>query len=260
MHAVKSGTERIVVLSSDTDVFVLLMHYWQLLHSSGLLELWLRAGVGDTTRYIPVHTIASRVGKDLCCVLPAVHTLTGCDYTSKIGTKHAAMKANPVKYLMDFGSATCSMDNVFSTSEAYLVQVLKNNTKCTTMNQLRSHMYYHNKSISLDKLPPTSHATNEHIRRAYYATNKMTTLLHTPSAVIDATSFGFEEVDELLMPTRAVKPIPKQYTILCNCLKCNSDKCICRKHGLPCLKFCKCQSSHEHKHVSECKNPSGCVQ
>ena len=27
MHAVKSGTERIVVLSSDTDVFVLLMHY-----------------------------------------------------------------------------------------------------------------------------------------------------------------------------------------------------------------------------------------
>ena len=39
MHAVKSGTERIVVLYSDTDVFVLLMHYWQLLHSSGLLEL-----------------------------------------------------------------------------------------------------------------------------------------------------------------------------------------------------------------------------
>ena len=131
------------------------------------------------------------------------------------------------------------------------------------MNRLRSHMYYHSKSISLDKLPPTSHATNEHIRRAYYATNKMTTLLHTPSAVIDASSFGFEEVDELLMPTRAVKPIPKQYTILCNCLKCklcNSDKCIWRKHGLPCLKFCKCQSLHDHKHVSECKNQSGCVQ
>ena len=35
----------------------------------------------------------------------------------------------------------------------------------------------------------------------------MITLLHTASAMIDVTAFGFEEVDELLMPTRAVKPI-----------------------------------------------------
>jgi len=50
-----------------------------------------------------------------------------------------------------------------------------------------------------------SHATND-IRRAYFVTNKMITLLHTASAMIDVTAFGFEEVDELLMPTRAVKP------------------------------------------------------
>jgi len=33
----------------------------------------------------------------------------------------------------------------------------------------------------------------------------MITLLHTASAMIDVTAFGFDEVDELLMPTRAVK-------------------------------------------------------
>ena len=46
MHAVKSGTQRIVALSGDTDVFILLMHYWSILHSEGLKELWIRAGVG----------------------------------------------------------------------------------------------------------------------------------------------------------------------------------------------------------------------
>ena len=50
----------------------------------------------ETTKYIPIHYLASDKGTDLCKVLPAVITLTGCDYTSKVGTKQAALKANPV--------------------------------------------------------------------------------------------------------------------------------------------------------------------
>ena len=64
MHAVRSGIQRIVALSGDTDVFVLFMHYWGILHSEGLKELWVRAGVGDTTRYIPVHILATRIDKN----------------------------------------------------------------------------------------------------------------------------------------------------------------------------------------------------
>ena len=47
---------------------------------------------------------ANRIGKELCYLLPLVHTLTGCDYTSKVGTKHAALIANPTEYLKDFDS------------------------------------------------------------------------------------------------------------------------------------------------------------
>jgi hypothetical protein len=47
MHAVKSGSQRIVFFG-DTDVFVLLIYYWDILHSEGLRELWIRAGVGDS--------------------------------------------------------------------------------------------------------------------------------------------------------------------------------------------------------------------
>jgi hypothetical protein len=77
MHAVRSGSQRIVVLIGDTDVRVLLMHYWDILHSEGLRELWIRAGVGDSKRYIPVHILAPRIGKVLWYLLPLAHTLTG---------------------------------------------------------------------------------------------------------------------------------------------------------------------------------------
>ena len=103
LHAVEHGIQRRVVLSPDTDVFVLLLFYWDVLHEKGLYELWLKAGSGNSTKYIPIHSLASDKGPDLCKVLPAVHTLTGCDYTSKVGTKQAALKANPVDYLQGFG-------------------------------------------------------------------------------------------------------------------------------------------------------------
>jgi hypothetical protein len=62
MHAVKSG---IVVLFGDTDGFILLMHYWNIFLSGDLKELWIRACVGDSKSYIPVHILALRIGKEL---------------------------------------------------------------------------------------------------------------------------------------------------------------------------------------------------
>ena len=261
MHAVKSRMKCIIVLSGDTDVFVLLMHYWNLLHSNGLCELWLRAGVGDSTRYIPVHTIVSRVGGEFCHVLPLVHTLTGCDYTSKVGTKHAALNADPLEYLKDFDFGTNCTDSFMASCEEYLVQVLKKNTKCTTMDQLRDYMYHHSKGISLEQLPPTSHMIQQHILRAYYATYQMVNLFHPQrSTLLDPTAFGFMATDEILMPMNAVRPIPEEYTIMCNCKKCSNDRCVCRKKGLPCISFCKCQSVQGIEEPAQCNNPCGSVR
>ena len=43
-------------------------------------------------RFIPVHTIAEKLGERFCLFLPALHSLTGCDTTSaiyKIGKRTA---------------------------------------------------------------------------------------------------------------------------------------------------------------------------
>jgi len=104
MHAVNQGNKRIVFLSTDTDVFILLVYCWRELKTEGLEVLLMKAEVGNSTRFIPIHMLSLRIGPGLCKVLPSIHTLTGCDYTSKVGTKLAALTANPETYLGEFDS------------------------------------------------------------------------------------------------------------------------------------------------------------
>ena len=98
MYAARKGSERIVVLSNDTDVLVLTLHNTDRFKRKGMKELWQRAGVANTSRFIPIPVLSAKLGPNVCRVLPALHILTGCGATSKVGTKPASMKANPVPW------------------------------------------------------------------------------------------------------------------------------------------------------------------
>ena len=113
--------------------------------------MWLKAGSGNYTKCIPIYSIASDKEPDVCKVHSAVHTLTGCDYTSKGGTKQATLKANPVDYLEGFGcSQNGPSDDEVERAESYPVNFLKNATTCRTMDELRDHNYHRSKT-SLEK-------------------------------------------------------------------------------------------------------------
>ena len=58
----------------------------------GLKELWLRYGTGAKQRFIPIHTLCIKIGNIQYSLLKA-HILTGCDVTSKVGTKLAAVNS-----------------------------------------------------------------------------------------------------------------------------------------------------------------------
>ena len=84
LHVAHASQEcpRVVVWSPDTDVAVLCIHFYHKLEATQ--ELWFHTGVKDKARFIPVHSIAGTLGVQLCKMLPAVHTLTGCDSTSSL--------------------------------------------------------------------------------------------------------------------------------------------------------------------------------
>ena len=122
LHSVNGGASRVILPSNDTDVVVLGLHYWSLLKGHGLKELWIRAGVGNSTRHIPLHTLAEKMDPEICKVILPLHHLTG-DSSSKFGTKAAGLKANLAQHQQEFGKDPANID--FAGIEQYLVNVFK---------------------------------------------------------------------------------------------------------------------------------------
>ena len=50
-------------------------------------ETWIAFGTGKHFRYIPVHTIADKLGIQRCKALPMFHAITGCDIVSFLSNK-----------------------------------------------------------------------------------------------------------------------------------------------------------------------------
>ena len=97
----------------------------------------------------------SNIGHEMCSVFLQLHVLTGCDVTSKIGTKYGTLNAKPIDYLNTFEQSKNVCHKETEKAESYLVKVLRLSSACITMNELRIEWYL-DKSSSLIELPPTS--------------------------------------------------------------------------------------------------------
>ena len=138
-YAVEKMNRRVVVLANDTDIIVAFIYHCSYFSSVGLKELWIRGGVGKTTRYIPIHTLVINLGTSLCKKLPAIHCLTGHDANSKFGTKLSGLKQLDYFKLEMFGEdprVNCVEDMLIE-AEKYLVKVLRASSSVTTMDELR---------------------------------------------------------------------------------------------------------------------------
>ena len=59
-----------------------------------------RFGAGEKTMGFPIHILANKLRDNLSSsIILKTHVLTGCDVTSKIGTKSSAMENNPENFL-----------------------------------------------------------------------------------------------------------------------------------------------------------------
>ena len=99
----KGTRGRTVVQASDTDVLVLLLHYFSQLKATE--ELWMFSGrttpLTDKRRYIGVHAIYGVMGEAFCRILPAVHSISGCDTVSSF---FGIGKKKVLKTLQDHGT------------------------------------------------------------------------------------------------------------------------------------------------------------
>lgn len=239
------------VAFADTDILVCLMYHHLTWSRYGLREIWMHHA-GNVT---PLHESVANLPEEVIRILPAIHALTGCDTTSKIGTKLQAFKAaqNPeYRLLAEFGIRPLDED-MFNAVEHFLLDCMTRtaNRSVNTFDQLR-HDQYHSRgsTFSIDKFPCTSISLRMHIRWAYYQCNLWLGSVTRTCSQLEPIDYGYD-IDEngFLYPQIMIGPsVPPDFPTPCKCLKCAKEKvCPCRVLNIPCCEFCKCKMN--------CRNP-----
>ena len=89
---------------------------------------------------MPFHDLVEKISNDIIEILPAVHALTGCDTTSKIGTKEAALKTANVcgyEHLCFFGKHELMNDMIYNAEQFLLRFVWRFKIWCLPQKALR---------------------------------------------------------------------------------------------------------------------------
>ena len=251
----QSGPTSLSLSSGDTDVFVcLLYHFVTNWKNLGLDELWLIRNSGLKRSILPLRKICLTLGEELIKCLPALHALTGCDTTSKIATKFAALNAIRIPKnlpLLDNFNSPQLTDNAIQLAETFLVKCLKPSTQFETFDELRIDTFDNNAlKIDFEKTACTSTNIRMHIRRSYY---QMQLWIQAPfrdaTTLLHAEDYGFERKNGLIAPEIVITK-PEGLLDPCKCGKCaRKNVCSCRVAGVSCCKYCKCKAGEN------CKNP-----
>ena len=101
-------------------IFVNLLYNFSSWKGKDLQELW----VEHNGNFSSVRQSADSIPADVIRLLPAIHALTGCDVTSKVGSKKNAFNvAHQTKILQRFGRDEIC-DNMINAAEKPLLQCM----------------------------------------------------------------------------------------------------------------------------------------
>ena len=168
LHAVSLSSQfpRTIIRSDDTDVLVLLVHYTNQGQLSKDVFMHARHSGEYVTRerFIPILTIAEKIGNDICQSLLATHALSGCDSMSSlfsIGKKTAyqtlCMKVTPRNLVTGLQRVNHLEGWIEAARELVLAMYGRKSKTCKTLDELRFL-----RATTSDKpaaqLPPTEDA------------------------------------------------------------------------------------------------------
>ena len=127
------------------------------------------------------------------------------DITSKLGTKSAALQAEPGDFLDSFGEHKTLQEDEAIKAEEYLVKVLKPKSKSKTFNELRFKQYVE-KSTNILQLAPTSLSIQGNLIRCNFVVRQNSQLLNDFKD--SPCESGWVEDDGSLIPEKYQCMIP----------------------------------------------------
>ena len=252
---IDSATEdtNITVISDDTDVFVLLVHFY---HERQLACRVTMEATGKERKSIDIQATA-RLHKDIADQLLAGHSLSGCDTVAPlwgIGKAKVVKVLQAGRQLVELGNSTAALADVVQESTAFIAACY-GNPEAVTMTDVRFKVWKvktANANIvsapKLMSLPPTNESFRLNVLRAHFQCCIWKHAAEPNPPEIDPTMHGWQRdtVNRALHPTMlppntSAAPDCILKLIKCTCENCKSARCSCSSAMLPCTIFCSCE-------------------
>ena len=264
LHVQYSGNRnanRVVLVSPDTDVLVLLIHHFSEL---GVSELYFKTGrtsiYANYTRFIPVHQLCENMTEEQRHVLLSVYCLTGCDSCSalfSIGKKKVfnAMigNAEDIRLIATMGTDENLPTQVKQVCVKF-VGMLYGAVNCASLNKLRTEKVLKNKNVKPKKLPPTDDSFLLHMLRCTYQLLVWKGCLSAMRQLPDPLEFGYviDRESSLMIPqlmSQSVTPPELLSDLVCDCTDMCENNCICVLNEQPCTHACECKGNVEDSEI-----------
>ncbi|KAG1714540.1 hypothetical protein GQR58_001134 [Nymphon striatum] len=249
----------VVVISEDTDVFVILLS----LHSQIGTKVLLRRGKKNAMRLIDISRLGTILGKDVCTALIGVHAYTGCDSVSAFAgqgkVKSIRLITKNMEYremFCDFGKEWHVTEDMFETIQAFTCSLYCLNTSISDVNKLRYEMFRSRKGdISSGQLPPCKDALKQQTNRAnYQAAIWRRSLQNSPEIPSPTNGHGWNVVEGKLgicWLTGAPAPDVVLELMSCKCPRRCNENCPCVVNGFSCTPACKLLDCHNMQEEDE---------
>ena len=234
----------LVISCSDTDVLLLLLHYFDDLCTSTVFR---------TLKHdIELGEVHEHLGREICKSLLGFHALTGCDQTgkffgfTKLSCWKNLMQCQPdvVNALQKLGD--CTTTEVEAGLTTFVLQ-LYCKTRPNTVTSLASLRWYlfSKYQFESEKMPPTLATFHQKILRASF-TAKQWKSAHTPVPDLpNPEECGWKwngTIYQPIMTTQDPAPTSVIELSMCQCKTgCSNLRCRCKKYGLICTEMCLCQ-------------------
>ena len=242
-----------LVISDETDVFVLLLHHY---HMAGL-EVPLTMESPSKERAILDIKLTQAKHKEIVTNLLPAHAISGCD---TVACYLGIGKGRVIKHLKE-GCDLSAIGNVDAPLQQVIDQATRFISACygmkdsTDMSHTRLLVWGkkngkgHSSFPNLSSLPPTREAFIKNVKRAHFQTVLWRTI-NTDPRQLKPEEFGWkmDTDNKSLSPIGLpddIKPAPDYILemIRCDCKAeppCNTKRYSCKNKDLPCTMFCAC--------------------
>ena len=255
-HAAKNGCPTEVIVSDDTDVFLLCLAFKTHIPST----VYIKCGTQARTRYIDMTNVVQRHGSELCRCLPGLRAFTGCDSVSAFSGKGKLSALRLTKRHAKFrelfqvlGTEWEVSDELFTSLQEFTCFMYSSNPGTTDVNDLRYRLFCAKKGdLDSSQLPPCVDTLRKHCERANYQVAIWRRSLQRCPQIPSPVGHGWSlEEGRLMVNWMSGEPAPMAVLELLSC-QCKRryqlPNCSCLSNGLQCTALCRlqdCDNWHE---------------